>query len=116
MFNAVPISGKNPYIHPSAKQLFNDAFEDLAKLLNLKKLVAVPDDNLLRIVLERGVITTHGFEMSLTGVMLGVQPYPAIELSVTCNITIAYVLPRLPVRYVTIEGTYHNGWKLSYKE
>jgi hypothetical protein len=55
--------------------------------------------------------------MSLTGVMLCIQPYPSLEPDITCKITIGYILPNLPVQYVTVDGIYANSiWKLRYKE
>lgn len=108
-----------PESHPLTQNgiQFTEAFEELAKLFTLltKKTSVTADGKVFQVALERDMIRYAGFGMSLTGLMLGILDHQN-TMSITCKITVGYILPKLPVQYVTINGTYCDGWKLKYEE
>jgi hypothetical protein len=99
-----------------APEAIYEAFEELKKTFNLneKKLTVSGDGKIFTVPLERDSITKDGFGIVLSGSMVGVYDH-LNTLNISCSIVLWHVVPRMPLRSVTIRGNYYESWKLNYE-
>lgn len=88
---------------------FTEAGEELSKLLGVKVTTNITSgDRLYLASLERDPVTTEsGFATLVSGVIVGVVDHLKL-FNITCKITLGYVVPSMPIRYVIVRGSYYD--------
>lgn len=108
------ISEQNHLLNDDFFKEFKFAVDKLIKMLDLTIVKSSKNKNYFHTVVER-ISYDIPYRSLVNGVIFGEKTHGNI-LNAFCRITITHTGPRMPNKFVTINGSWHtDNWKLTYE-